>query len=1012
MIGFLVFGLIHFISSRTRLFLGMERALLDGFFYLREYNVHEQNPLVSNQVMIFGFDEESIAVIGKWPWKRYVHAQFLNNIEKFSPRAVMFDIVFVNPEKAPTYVSHKFETKPGLRREVESAFAEMDGLFEQALEKYDNVYLDLQLVEQPRTGLPEFYQDRIRFNEEMIKPYSQPVKNNMSPVVFHSLEPILNDFIQYAHPVAINVLSDDDGVTRSFPLYHTYRMSDQSNRNLFSAVLALTQRYYRVKTNDVIIRPENVLLKSARAPILDPETRQPVVSIEGFEPIAGRIQNPVPPKGYPYNQNLFNFLVNQQLIGVQTEEKIPLFPLHLVQRGNNRLEILDGWEIFDAARRAGSKKIQSVFYKEIDIYIETPLTGYFYINYAGREKQYFPDPETGAPIAVKCIPSESYSAIYAMGEIPDMPELEKSGAIKKGYDKRELEKWYFGYCEEKAFAIFRRAQQTLGEKALDDVSLQKFMSRYPEEGKYFFYYNFFENYDATPGMLEDLIAAYPDFGHHAGQAPEYFFNEKELVLSLMNVYREKFKKCYNRFVFTGGTALGLGDIQQTPYGTMSGINTIVNAFNTIVTQNFLKMSSNIPGLNSIILSGLCLLCIFAYGFSRLRVNITIFVILLTGTFITGFFLFNNHNIYITTAPLVFSNAMIFVSIIIFKMLTERKDKRFLKTTFSNYLAPEVIDELYASKTMPTLGGEARSITAYFTDIQSFSTFSEKLTAHQLVELINEYLTAMTDILMDEGGTLDKYEGDAIIAFFGAPMELPDHSLRACRVALAMQHALVELRSKWKHNKQGPNEPDPNTKKVPSGEWRPGDKWPRIVHEMKMRIGINTGEIVVGNMGSSMRMNYTMMGDPVNLAARLEALGKQYGVYILVSEYALEQEISNDDNGKTKVRDLVEVRFIDNCTVVGKSEPVRVYELLAMRGELPPNEKRLLEIFDMGMSLYLRMEWDEAISLFRESLKLEQANEKVASPSQVYIRRCKSYKEHPPDVVPGETWDGVCQITKK
>ena len=556
MIGFLVFGLIYFISFRTRLFLGMERALLDGSFFLREYDVHEQNPLLSNQVMIFGFDEDSIAVIGKWPWKRYVHAQFLNNIEKFSPRAVMLDVIFVNPEKAPTYVSHKFEAKPGLRREVENAFAEMDGLLEQALEKYDNVYLDLQLVEEPRPGLPEFYRDRIRFNEEMIKPYSQPVKNNISPAMFHSLEPILNDFVQYARPVVINVLSDDDGITRSFPLYYTYRMSNQSDRNLFSVVLALIQRYYRVETKDVIISPENILLKSAKAPILSPETHQPKVSIEDFEPIAGQIQNPVPPKGYPYNQNLFNFLVNQQLIGVQTKEKIPLFPLHLAQKGNNRYEILDGWEIFDAAKRVGSKKIQIIFCKESDIYIETPQTGFFYINYAGREKQYFSDPETGAPIAVTCIPTESYSNIYAMGEIPDMPELEKSGAIIKDYEKQELEKWFLSYCEEKAFAIFKRAKRALGENDLNDENLNKFMNRYPEEGKYFFYYNFFESYGATSDMLEELIAAYPDFGRHVGQAPEYFFSEKELLLSLMNVYREMFKTCYNRFVFAGGTGSG------------------------------------------------------------------------------------------------------------------------------------------------------------------------------------------------------------------------------------------------------------------------------------------------------------------------------------------------------------------------------------------------------------------------------------------------------------------------
>jgi adenylate cyclase len=314
--------------------------------------------------------------------------------------------------------------------------------------------------------------------------------------------------------------------------------------------------------------------------------------------------------------------------------------------------------------------------------------------------------------------------------------------------------------------------------------------------------------------------------------------------------------------------------------------------------------------------------------------------------------------------------------------------------------------------MPTLGGEARSVTAYFTDIQGFSTFSEKLTAHQLVELINEYLTAMTDILMSEGGTLDKYEGDAIIAFFGAPMSLPDHPFRACRAAIAMQDRLMDLRRKWEDEKQGADDPDPNTRKVPPEEWRPGDRWPRIVYEMRMRIGINTGEIVVGNMGSPMRMNYTMMGDPVNLAARLEAAGKQYGVYILVSEDVLEQEILGETGRKTEVKNLVEVRFIDRITVVGRSEPVRVYELCALKGGLTEEERRLFEVFEKGMAHYLRMEWDEAISRFRESLPLERFPRGKTTPSQVYIQRCLAFKETPPASAPGETWDGVYRLTQK
>jgi class 3 adenylate cyclase/CHASE2 domain-containing sensor protein len=1011
-VGLLTFSAIHFISTRTRLFLSMERALLNGFFFLREYDVHEQNPLVSDQVMLLGYDEESLAVIGKWPWKRHVHANFLDKIEQFSPRSIMIDILFIKPETVPLFISKKFESDPRIRRKVEDAFAEMDGKFAEALEKYNNVYLDLQLVEQPRSGLTEFYRNRIRINEQIIKDYSQPMENNKSPVVFHSLEPTLTDFLKHAHPAVINVLPDDDGMTRSFPLYYTYRMSDGSYRNIFTVVLSLLQRYYRIGKNDITIKNDRVIINSAKTPILNKDTHQEVLFIKDFDKISTQIKNPSPPKGYEYNKNLFKFLVNQFSLGVKTTEKIPFFPLHILRKDDKGLEILDGWEVYDAAKMSGSKKIQVVFYKETDMDIETPLTGFYYINFAGREKTFYLDSETGKPSVFTAVPTGSYSDVYTMDDLPDIPELDSSGKIKPGYDTPALEKWFYGYCEEKTLELYEKVKRDLGVKAQDEKSLLDYMNKYPEEGKYFFYFNFFTNVPQTPGAFKTLVGAYPDFGREVGQAPEYFLSEKQMLLSLMDFYREQFQRYYNKFIFTGATARGLGDQQQTPYGTMSGINTIINAFNTIITQNLLKMSSDIPNLDLLILLCLSMLCSFVYGLSSVRVSSLIFVVLLLGAFVTSFTLFNNSSLFLKTTPLLFSNIIVFVAIIIFKVLTEQKDKKFLKSTFSSYLAPEIIDEMYRSKTMPRLGGEARPITAFFTDIQGFSTFSEKLTAGQLVELINEYLSTMTNILIADRGTLDKYEGDAIIAFFGAPMAVPDHALRACRVALSMQNSLADLCKKWRNQKQGPDEPDRNTKGLPPEEWVPGEKWPKIVQEMKMRIGVNTGEIIVGNMGSATRMNYTMMGDPVNVTARLEAAGKQYGVYLLVSEHTLEQAVPGEGEYGKKVIDMVEARFIDKFTVIGKSEPVKVYELCAMKGDLSEQEKALFDVFDRGMGHYLKMEWDKAIFSFKESLKLERIPDGKTTPSQVYIRRCESFKKNPPVADPAQTWDGVYRLTQK
>lgn len=1010
LIGLSVFAVMHFISSQTRLFLGIERNLLNGLFFLREPDVHKTNPLVSQEVVLLGFDEDAMASIGKWPWKRDVHAQMLNNLEKFSPRTVMFDVVFIKNETIPPFLSKKLKPEPNLLLKVETAFNEMDRAFSEALEKYDNVFLDVQLVEHPRPDLPKAYLSRILFNEQILKDYSLPLKNNRSLLVFHSLEPVLSEFISNAHPAIVNVLPDDDDVTRMFPLYYTYKMSDRTIRNLFTATLVLVQQYYRVNNENVSITHDKVVLSAAKIPTLDPTSHQLEVFEKEFKWLKHKILNPVPPKGYPYNRNLFRLLLNRLKMETEPDEKIPPFPIHLLKKTGG-FEILDGWEILDAAQKGAAVKIQMVIYEEGTIEIKTPVPGFSYINYAGTEKRYFMDNETGAPKMFNTAPTKSYGEVYAMDPLPEIPLMDASGRIKEGYDTRALEKWFIAFCEKQSHQAYNQAAQDLGDEAQDEVRLQEYLNRHSEKGKYFFYSYYFMNADTPPGMLRPLIDQYPDFGAEAEQDREDFLSDRVVIRDLMNVTMVQFQQYYNKFIFAGATARILGDIQQTPYGAMNGINTLINSFNTVITRNELTLSAHVPNFDFFLLLGVSLFCCFVYGFTSIRISGVIFILLLLGTLIASFALFSIRNLVLTTTPLVFSNILIFGGIIVLKVLTEQKDKKFLKTTFSSYLAPEIIDEMYRNKTMPTLGGEARPITAYFTDIQGFSTFSEKLTANQLVELINEYLSAMTDILINEMGTLDKYEGDAIIAFFGAPMEVPDHPLRACRVAVSMQQTLTNLCEKWKNEKQDPLNPDRNTKGLGVTEWKPGDRWPIIVHSMKMRVGINTGEIVVGNMGSAMRMNYTMMGDPVNLAARLEEAGKQYGVYILVSESTLKWEITDDNGDAKQVFDMVEVRFIDTIAVVGKSEPVRVYELCAMKGGLTPKEKELITLFDLGMNHYLNMAWDQAISAFEKAAEIERIPDGKTTPSEVYIARCRGCKENPP-VTPGETWDGVFHLTKK
>ena len=408
-----------------------------------------------------------------------------------------------------------------------------------------------------------------------------------------------------------------------------------------------------------------------------------------------------------------------------------------------------------------------------------------------------------------------------------------------------------------------------------------------------------------------------------------------------------------------------------------------------ILQNILKDKYMVmlnENYQQIIVILLALVCLLIGLFVRSYISITLSVIMMASyTFIA--YRYFQDGVYIGVAKQLLVMLLTNIIALIVQFYYESKEKRFLGNAFKQYISPELIDEMVNNEIMPTLGGSKSDMTAYFTDIQGFSTFSEKIgDPTRLVELLNEYLTSMTDTLLRNKGTLDKYEGDAIIAFFGAPMPLPNHAQSACDAAVEMQQELMKLRKKW------------------IGE---GDKWPKIVHDMHMRIGINSGNIVTGNMGSTMRKNYTMMGDAVNLGARLESAAKQYGAYIQISE----------DTEKHLEKGRYIYRSLDTIRVIGKSQPVKTYELLTKVGSEDEEVlNKLVDIWERARAAYLAMDWDKAIELFTECLDYEPHHPdrdpgSRTTPSHVYIKRCQAYKINPP-VPAGETWDGVFTATEK
>ncbi len=320
-----------------------------------------------------------------------------------------------------------------------------------------------------------------------------------------------------------------------------------------------------------------------------------------------------------------------------------------------------------------------------------------------------------------------------------------------------------------------------------------------------------------------------------------------------------------------------------------------------------------------------------------------------------------------------------------RVLTEQRAKEQIKGMFGTYVSPEVVRQMVASGVSPQLGGHEQEITAYFSDIQGYSTFSEKLPPTKLVELLNEYLTACTDIVQGEGGSLDKYIGDAVVAMFGAPLPLQDHAYRSCVAALRVQAKLDELRAAWDAL---------------------GDTWPEGVRRMRSRIGLNTGPAIIGNMGSRTRFNYTMTGDNVNLAARMESGAKSWGAYIMTTEAT---KLACEQHGG----DRVVFRPLGRIVVKGRTLAVPIHEVVGLKENVSAQTRECIGLFSAGLDKYYARDWHGARALFEQSLALElnvpgKSPGVSSNPSLVYLNIVEEYRANPPP----EGWDGVYVMHEK
>lgn len=480
----------------------------------------------------------------------------------------------------------------------------------------------------------------------------------------------------------------------------------------------------------------------------------------------------------------------------------------------------------------------------------------------------------------------------------------------------------------------------------------------------------------VPANLASLIEEYRTAAP-AEEKPLYaeLLNQLQSVSSLLQTDWKSFlanrddlrSKVQGSLGFIGWTGTGTTDLGANPFQQEYAlVGTHPNVVNTILQGRFLTET---PSWWSLVLAPL-----LAFGLVFLLRNLNPLAQNLAGVgvvaafAILGILLFLFAGVFFALMAPLLAMFLSFVVFSLVRFLGAEQEKAFITKAFSTYLSPDVIAEIVQDPSRMKLGGDQKWMTAIFTDVKGFSTISEKLSATELVHLLNEYLSGMSDIVLNEKGTIDKYEGDAIIAFFGAPLDLPDHAARACLAAIRMRQLEEKMNPGFLERKMTP---------VP----------------LMTRIGINTGEMVVGNMGTERKMNYTIMGNAVNLSARLEGVNKQYGTWILTTEFTAKE-----------AGDAFLFRRLDRVRVVGINTPVRLMNLIGLKEEAGAEGQALVDGFHAALGVFEERRWPEAASLFLDLAKKFPED----GPCQLYAKRSQA-------IVAGTLKvpdDGVFNLTEK
>ena len=417
----------------------------------------------------------------------------------------------------------------------------------------------------------------------------------------------------------------------------------------------------------------------------------------------------------------------------------------------------------------------------------------------------------------------------------------------------------------------------------------------------------------------------------------------------------------DKIVVVGATSIGIGDIRSTPFAPVyPGPEIHATVIDNMLTGDFIARPrwSHIFDLAAIVVLPLLVWVALPRlsAFSGLAFVVTLFALFVG----VAYQLFVRAHVWLNMVYPVFALAGTYTMLTLYRFLTEERERRRIKAAFQHYVSPDVIEQMLEHPEQARLGGQEKVLTVLFSDLAGFTSYSEKYSPSEIIGILSEYFDSMTEQVFANRGTLTAYVGDELMAIFGAPVEEKDHAKLACTAALAMRDARYALAEEFEKIGRPP---------------------------LRARIGINSGLMLVGNYGSKYRFNYSVLGDQVNLASRLEQLGKTYGIETMIGEGTVEL-IGND----------FLLRELDRVQVKGRKQALRIYELLGVAGAaLPPEQAQMLTLYASALEAYRNRRWDEAEALFGQCLALWPAD----GPSKLMAERCRAMRDAPPP----EDWDG-------